>query len=89
MLFTLISGVVVGAYFDIASEYVSSGLDKAGLSLGAEELRLFSFALCLALAAILLMLIGVSSYPVLLCLGGALGVARKPVLARITGNKSG
>jgi hypothetical protein len=45
---------------------------------------LATLALCLAAAAAVLSLIGVHSYPVLLCISAACGVARKPLMARIT-----
>lgn len=85
MIVTLIAGFCVGVFFGQASGRIAEGLAKAGLTLGAEEITLASFALCLAGAAVLLFLIGVQSYPVLLCLSAAVGVARKPVLARLTG----
>lgn len=87
MLVTIIVGFIVGAFYQNADEYVAMGLGKAGLVLLDEDKQLVTFALCLAAAAAVLLLIGVKSYPVLLCLSAAVGVARKPVLARLTGKK--
>ncbi len=87
MLVTLIVGFLVGAFYQNADDYVAMGLGKAGLTLPGEDKRLVTFALCLAAAAALLLLLGVKTYPVLLCLSAAIGIARKPVLARLTGNK--
>ncbi|WP_085309738.1 hypothetical protein [Planktotalea arctica] len=85
MIVTLIAGFCVGVFFGQASVRIGDLLAKAGITLGAEEITLASFALCLAGVAMILLLIGVDSYPVLLCLSAAIGVARKPLLARITG----
>lgn len=84
MIVTLIVGFVVGAFFAQVTPRIAELLARAGIKLLAEELTLVSFALCLAAASALLMLIGVDSYPVLLCLSAALGVARKPIVARIS-----
>ena len=84
MIVTLIAGFCVGVFFGQTKAQIGALLAKLGIALPASELTLVSFALWLAGVAALLGLIGVQSYPVLLSLGAALGVARKPVLARIT-----
>ena len=84
MIFTLITGFVVGVFFVQAHPFIAGLLERVAVQLQEAQMSLFCFALCLAAAAVLLNLIGVHSYPVLLCLGAAVGVARKPLLARIT-----
>ncbi len=84
MIFTLITGFVVAVFFAQASPFITDALKRASLTLTETQMSLFCFALCLALAAALLNLMGVHSYPVMLCIGAALGVARKPILARLT-----
>lgn len=86
MIFTLIAGFGVGVFFDRASRLIADALGRAGVTLEEDVLKLTSLVLCLAAAAVALMLIGVHAYPALLCLGGAMGVARAPLLARITGS---
>lgn len=84
MIFTLITGFVVGVFFTQAQPFISGLLERANVALAETQMSLFNFAICLGAAAMLLNLIGVHSYPVLLCLGAAVGVARKPRLDRIT-----
>lgn len=84
MIFTLLVGFVVGAFFGHARPFIAETLSKLSLALKGETLALFSLALCLAASTAALSLIGVGSYPVLLCLGAGIGVARKPILARLT-----
>ena len=88
MIFTLITGLVVGVFFGQARPFIQSLFDRVSLSLEELQMDMTSFALCLAAAAALLNLVGVHTYPVLLCLGAAIGVARKPLLARITSRNS-
>ncbi len=82
MIFTLIVGFVVGVFYTRAQSGLSGLFRRAGLALDETQSTLVSFALCLAGAAIVLLLIGVHSYPALLCFGAACGVARKSILAR-------
>lgn len=84
MIFTLITGFVVGVYFGQSRPFLQNLLTRVTITLEEAQMSLASFALCLAVAGAALSLIGVQPYPVLLCLGAALGVARKPLLARIT-----
>ena len=84
MIFTLITGFVVGVFYSQARPFIQSVFDRIQLTLEATQMGLTSFAVCLAAAAALLNLVGVHTYPVLLCLGAAIGVARKPLIARIT-----
>lgn len=80
MIFTMITRFVVGVFYTRVHPFVASLLERANVTLVDTQMSLFSFALCLAAAALLLNLIGVQSYPVLMCLGAAIGVARKPLL---------
>ena len=84
MIFTMITGFLVGVFYTRAHPFIVSLLERASVKLADTQMSLFSFALCLAAAALLLNLIGVQSYPVLMCLGAAIGVARKPLLERVT-----
>lgn len=87
MIITLIAGFGVGMFFLQARPYVAQVLDKAELQLAQDTLTLVTFALCLSAAGAVLSLIGADSYAVLLCLGAALGVARKPLMTRIRQGK--
>lgn len=86
MIFTIIVGVVAGIYYGQANGLIGQALDKLGIALDEATLPLFSLAVVLAVAALILSLVGIGAYPVALCLAAAVGVARKPILARITGN---
>lgn len=88
MIFTLIVGFVVGVFFGRAKSFLNGMYERVGLALDETQGTLVSFALCLAGAAVVLMLIGVHSYPVLLCVGAACGVARKAIVARFNSLKS-
>ncbi|MEP5151948.1 hypothetical protein [Planktotalea sp.] len=87
MIITLITGFVVGVFFERAAPFLNTMFERVNVALDDTEMNLATFALCLAAASAVLLLIGVKSYPVLLCLAAACGVARKPLLARITGNR--
>lgn len=84
MIFTLITGFVVGVFFSQSQPFIKTVLERVNLTLDPAQMTLFSFALCLTAAAALLGLIGVHGFPVLLCLGASIGIVRKPLLARIT-----
>lgn len=84
MILTLIAGFCVGVFFERAVPFLKSALDRLAVTLEGAQMDLATLALCLAAISALLPLIGVHSYPVLLCLSAACGVARKPLLARIT-----
>ena len=77
MIFTLIVGFVVGVFFAQASGFLNGVLERAGIDLDDAQSNIVTFALVLAGAAIILSLIGVRNYPVLLCIGAVIGVARK------------
>ena len=88
MIFTLIVGFVVGVFFAQASGFVDGVLTRAGIDLDDAQSNIVTFALVLAGAAIVLSLIGVHNYLVLLCIGAVIGVARKPLLARVSSLRS-
>ncbi|HCW82610.1 MAG TPA: hypothetical protein DHC76_01140 [Rhodobacteraceae bacterium] len=95
MIFTLIVGFVVGVFFAQASGFLNGVLKRAGIDLDDAQSNLddaqsniVTFALVLAGAAIILSLIGVRNYPVLLCIGAVIGVARKSLLARVSSLRS-
>lgn len=82
MIFTLLTGFAVGAVFEQAVPTVRDLSARAGLSLAPDTLKLVSFALTLAALALVLALLDVEPRPALLLIAAALGVARKPLLAR-------
>lgn len=88
MIFTLIVGFVVGVFFAQASGFLNGVLERAGIDLDDAKSNIVTFALVLAGAAIILSLIGVRNYPVLLCIGAVIGVARKSLLARVSSLRS-
>ncbi|EDZ43654.1 MAG: hypothetical protein P8P65_02905 [Planktotalea sp.] len=88
MIFTLIVGFVVGVFFAQASGFLNGVLKRAGIDLDDAQSNIVTFALVLAGAAIILSLIGVRNYPVLLCIGAVIGVARKSLLARVSSLRS-
>jgi len=88
MIFTLIVGFFVGVFFAQASGFLKGVLTRVGIDLDDAQLNIVTFALVLAGAAIVLSLIGVRNYPVLLCIGAVIGVARKPLLARVSSLRS-
>ena len=88
MIFTLIVGLVVGVFFAQASGFLNGVLKRAGIDLDDAQSNIVTFALVLAGAAIILSLIGVRNYPVLLCIGAVIGVARKSLLARVSSLRS-
>ena len=88
MIFTLIAGFVVGVFFAQASGFLNGVLKRAGIDLDDAQSNIVTFALVLAGAAIILSLIGVRNYPVLLCIGAVIGVARKSLLARVSSLRS-
>lgn len=88
MIFTLIVGFVVGVFFAQASGLLNGVLKRAGIDLDDAQSNIVTFALVLAGAAIILSLIGVRNYPVLLCIGAVIGVARKSLLARVSSLRS-
>jgi len=88
MIFTLIVGFVVGVFFAQASGFLNGVLERAGIDLDDAQSNIVTFALVLAGAAIILSLIGVRNYPVLLCIGAVIGVARKSLLARVSSLRS-
>ena len=88
MIFTLIVGFVVGVFFAQASGFLNGVLERAGIDLDDAHSNIVTFALVLAGAAIILSLIGVRNYPVLLCIGAVIGVARKSLLARVSSLRS-
>ena len=88
MIFTLIVGFVVGGFFAQASGFLNGVLKRAGIDLDDAQANIVTFALVLAGAAIILSLIGVHNYPVLLCIGAVIGVARKSLLARVSSLRS-
>ena len=88
MIFTLIFGFVVGVFFAQASGFLNGVLKRAGIDLDDAQSNIVTFALVLAGAAIILSLIGVRNYPVLLCIGAVIGVARKSLLARVSSLRS-
>lgn len=88
MIFTVITGIAVGVFYAQATVFLQGLFERANIALNEGQMNMVSFALCLAAAAAVLSLIGVHSFPVLLCLGAAVGIARKPLLARITSNNS-
>ncbi|MEM9580319.1 MAG: hypothetical protein AAF891_06500 [Pseudomonadota bacterium] len=86
MIFTILAGLVVGASYGAAQPVIHDALGRLGLKLTTEMETVVVFALCLAAMALILRFLGVDAYPALLLVSGAAGVARKPLLARITGN---
>ena len=88
MIFTLIVGFVVGVFFAQASGFLNGVLKRAGIDLDDAQSNIVTFALVLAGVAIILSLIGVRNYPVLLCIGAVIGVARKSLLARVSSLRS-
>jgi len=88
MIVTLIVGFVVGVFFAQASGFLNGVLKRAGIDLDDAQSNIVTFALVLAGAAIILSLIGVRNYPVLLCIGAVIGVARKSLLARVSSLRS-
>lgn len=88
MIFTLIVGFVVGVFFAQASGFLNGVLKRAGIDLDGAQSNIVTFALVLAGGAIILSLIGVRNYPVLLCIGAVIGVARKSLLARVSSQRS-
>ncbi|MGH1578363.1 hypothetical protein [Planktotalea sp.] len=87
MIFTLIIGFAVGAFYQSAVPFMKDGFGKIGITLPKEQIPIIAIVLCLGAALIVLNLIGVHDYPLLLCIGAIAGIARKELLARITGKQ--
>ena len=90
MLVTFILGLAAGAGAPHAEPHLKAALSGAlppGRPMGATELRLFSFAACLVVAAVLSAIFG-SGSAVALTLGAALGVSGPRLMDRVTRRSS-
>ncbi|WP_133117398.1 hypothetical protein [Paramylibacter kogurei] len=73
MLFNLILGVVAG----ITSRYVEKplgGMIQEQLDMPEADLRVLSFVACLLVASLLIAIAGANGMPIVLLIGGALGI---------------
>lgn len=79
MIFNLIIGILAG----IGSRYAEApiaGLIKGKLDIPKEDLRVLAFVVTLLAASILIGLAGVNGMPIVLLIGGGLGVFGKLVM---------